>query len=201
MDQTVDPLNLIQIMLAEGNNLSEKIFQTKVLAEIVVVAALSAALYSITLPFLTLPYGGSITAGSMIPVLWISLRRGVRVGLFAGIIFGLVALPIDVIRLPYSPIAPNPISVLFDYPIAFGVLGLAALFKIRPLVGVTAASVMKFLAHFISGIAFWGMFAPEGVDPVVYSAIYNGSFMTGEFIISIILMYILVKKGLLEIYL
>ena len=192
-------MNLIQIMLAEGNNISKKIFQTKVIAEIVVVAALSAALYSITLPFLTLPYGGSITAGSMIPVLWISLRRGVRVGLFAGVIFGLAALPIDIIRLPYSPIAPNPISVLFDYPIAFGVLGLAALFKTRPLVGVTAASVTKFFAHFVSGIAFWYMFAP--VHPVVWSAIYNGSFMTGEFIISVILMYILVKKGLLEIYL
>jgi thiamine transporter len=182
-----------------GKNMSEKTFETKVLAEIVVVAALSAALYSITLPFLTLPYGGSITAGSMIPVLWISLRRGVRVGLFAGLIFGLVALPIDIIRLPYSPIAPNPISLLFDYPIAFGVLGLAALFKTRPLVGVTVASILKFIAHFISGVAFWYMFAP--IDPVLWSAIYNGSFMTGEYIISIILMYIIVKKELLKIYL
>lgn len=178
--------------------MSEPIFPTRIIAEVVVVAALSAVLYTITLPFLTLPYGGAITAGSMIPVLWISLRRGVRVGLFAGVIFGLVALPIDAIRLPYSPIAPNPISVLLDYPIAFGVLGLAGLFKTRPLVGVTVASLTKFLAHFASGVVFWAMFAP--IDPVAYSAIYNGSFMTGECIISMILMYILVKKKLLEIY-
>ena len=178
--------------------MSEPIFPTRIIAEVVVVAALSAVLYTITLPFLTLPYGGAITAGSMIPVLWISLRRGVRVGLFAGVIFGLVALPIDSIRLPYSPIAPNPISVLLDYPIAFGVLGLAGLFKTRPLVGVTVASLTKFLAHFTSGVVFWAMFAP--IDPIAYSAIYNGSFMTGECIISMILMYILVKKKLLEIY-
>jgi len=66
------------------------------------------------------------------------------------------------------------------------------------LVGVTVASVAKFLAHFVSGIVFWYMFAP--VHPVVWSAVYNGSFMTGEFIISIILMYILVKKEMLKIY-
>ena len=178
--------------------MSKTIFQTRVIAEIVVFAALSCVLYVVTLPFLTLPYGGSITAGSMVPILWLSLRRGSRVGIFGGIIFGLVALPVDVTRLPYSPIAPNPVSILFDYPIAFGVIGLAGLFKTRPLVGVTVASVAKFLAHFVSGIVFWYMFAP--VHPVVWSAVYNGSFMTGEFIISIILMYILVKKKILEIY-
>jgi thiamine transporter len=170
-----------------------------VLAEIVVFAALSCVLYVVTLPFLTLPYGGSITAGSMVPILWLALRRGFRVGISGGIIFGLVALPIDVIRLPYSPIAPNPVSILFDYPIAFGLIGLAGLFKTQPLVGVAVASVAKFLAHFVSGIAFWFMFAP--VHPVIWSTIYNGSFMTGEFVISIVLMYILVKKGILEIHL
>jgi thiamine transporter len=178
--------------------MSKSILQTRVLAEIVVFAALSCVLYVVTLPFLTLPYGGSITAGSMVPILWLALRRGPRVGIIGGIIFGLVALPIDVIRLPYSPIAPNPVSILFDYPIAFGMIGLAGLFKDRPLVGVTVASVAKFLAHFVSGIAFWYMFAP--VHPAVWSAIYNGSFMIGEFIIGTILMYILVKKKILEIY-
>ncbi len=178
--------------------MSKSIFQTRVITEVIVFAALSCVLYVVTLPFLTLPYGGSITAGSMVPILWLSLRRGFRVGIFGGIIFGLVALPIDVIRLPYSPLAPNPVSILFDYPIAFGLIGFAGLFRTRPLIGVTVASVAKFLSHFFSGIVFWYMFAP--VNPVVWSAIYNGSFMTGEFVISIILMYILVKKKILEIY-
>lgn len=178
--------------------MSKLIFQTREIAEIIVFAALSCGLYVVTVPFLTLPYGGSITAGSMVPILWLSLRRGLRAGIFGGIIFGLVALPIDVIRLPYSPIAPNPVSILFDYPIAFGLIGLAGLFKTRPLIGVTVASVAKFLAHFASGIVFWSMFAP--VHPVIWSVIYNGSFMTGEFIISIIVMYILAKKRILEIY-
>jgi thiamine transporter len=106
-------------------------FQTRTLAEIIVFAALSGALYAIR-PF-SLPYGGSITLGSMVPVMWLSLRRGVRVGVVAGILFGLIALPIDVILLPYSPIT-NPIQVFLEYPIAFGVLGLAGISRKRSLV-------------------------------------------------------------------
>jgi len=183
--------------------MNKPIFQTKIIAEVAIFAALSAALYTVTLPFLTLPYGGSVTAGSMIPIIWLSFRRGVRVGVFGGIIFGLVALPIDVMRLPYSPIV-HPIQVLLDYPIPFGAIGLAGLFKssssggvLRPLIGVAIATLGRFLSHFIAGIFFWTTF---GLDGIIYSAVYNGSFLTGEFVIAIVIMYILVKKKMLEIY-
>ncbi|MFP3984883.1 MAG: energy-coupled thiamine transporter ThiT [Candidatus Bathyarchaeia archaeon] len=178
-------------------------FETKILAEIIVFAALSVALYALTLPFLTLPYGGSITAGSMIPIIWLSLRRGVKVGVFGGMIFGLVALPIDTMRLPFSPIV-HPAQILLDYPIAFGTIGLAGFFKPRvskrelyPLIGVAIATLGRFLAHFFAGIFFWSVF---DIDGVIYSAVYNGSFLTGEFIIAFAIMYILVKKKILEIY-
>ena len=98
------------------------------LAEIIVFVALSGVLYSIR-PF-SLPYGGSVTLGSMVPVMWLSLRRGAKIGMFAGAVFGLVALPIDVLLLPSSPIA-NPAQVVLDYPLAFSMLGLVGLFKTR----------------------------------------------------------------------
>ena len=177
------------------------IFETKILAEIIIFAALSAGLYTLTLPFLTLPFGGSVTVGSMVPIFWLSLRRGHKVGIIGGIVFGLAALPIDVVRLPYSPIAANPASILFDYILAFGVLGVAGLFKKYPLVGITIASILKFLFHFISGIIFWSIYTPEGFSPIVYSAIYNGSFMTVETIISLVLMYFIIKYKYLKIYL
>jgi len=192
-------------MLAEGKTMGERktIFEARVLAEIIVFAALSAALYTLTLPFLTLPYGGSVTAGSMVPIIWLSLRRGTKVGIFGGIIFGLVALPIDVMRLQYSPIV-HPIQVLIDYPIAFGAIGLAGLFKpkssrraLYPLMGVGIATLGRFISHFTAGIIFWTTF---NLDGFVYSAVYNGSFLTGEFVIAFIIMYLLIKKKMLEIY-
>jgi thiamine transporter ThiT len=39
------------------------------------------------------------------------------------------------------------------------------------------------------------------MDPVVYSAIYNGGYMFVELVISLVLIYILIKRKLLEIYL
>jgi len=177
--------------------MSKPKFEAKVVAEVAVFAALSAALYSIR-PF-SLPYGGSITLGSMVPVFWISLRRGVRVGLFTGMVFGIVALPIDVTLLPYSPIV-HPVQVLLDYPVAFGLLGLTGLFKARPLVGVGVSTFCRFLSHFISGVVYWPAFTPEGWNPVAWSIAYNGSFLLPEFVISAILIFIIIRRGILKIY-
>jgi len=213
-------------------------FETKVLAESVIFAALSSALYTLR-PF-SLPYGGSVTLGSMVPVMWLALRRGVRIGFIASAIFGLAALVIDVMLLPYSPIT-NPVQVVLEYPIAFGVLGLAGLFRnppivvrdiyaqidelkkkweseaenltqlskrvavleneilsVRALIGVGVGVFIKFLLHFIAGIVFWAYTVPEGWNPVVWSAVYNGSFLVPELIISAILIFILVKRGTLK---
>jgi len=177
------------------------IFETKVLAEIIIFAALSAGLYTLTLPFLTLPFGGSVTAGSMVPIFWLALRRGYKAGIIGGVTFGLAALSIDIVRLPYSPIAANPASILFDYVIAFGILGIAGIFKKYPLVGVAVASVLRFFSHFLSGLIFWSIYAEYyGLSPIIYSAIYNGSFMTVETVISLFLMYFILKYKYLKIY-
>ena len=43
------------------------------------------------------------------------------------------------------------------------------------------------------------MYAPEGVNPIVYSAVYNGSYILGEMVISGILIYLLVQQNLLDL--
>jgi thiamine transporter len=174
-------------------------FPTKILAEIIALSALSAALYVVR-PF-SLPYGGSITLGSMVPVIWLALRRGLFVGFTAGAIFGMIALPIDVILLPYSPIT-NPMQVFLEYPLAFGVLGLAGIFRKRSLgfaiVGTGISVFAKFLLHVIAGVMFWSWTIPIEWNPLVYAVVYNGSFLLPEFIISAILIAILVKRRTLE---
>lgn len=167
-------------------------FKTKILAEGIVCTALAAVLYFITV--FQLPQGGRITAGSMIPILWFSLRRGVRMGALAGIALGIIVVVLEPIGLFH------PIQVLLDYPIAFGALGLAGLFRKFPLAGVGIGMVGRFFSHFISGIVFFASYAPPGMNAALYSAIYNGSYMLVEFIFSAIIIYILVKRGLMEIY-
>ena len=166
--------------------------QTKIFAESVACIALSAALYLITL--FPLPQGGRVTAGSMIPILWLALRRGPKTGVIAGIVLGLIVLVIE-------PFVFHPVQVFLDYPLAFGVLGLAGLFRKIPLAGVGFGMIGRFIFHFLSGIVFFASYAPPGMNPVLYSALYNGSYMLVEFIVSAVIIYILIRRKLLEIFL
>jgi thiamine transporter len=167
---------------------------TKILAEVAVSVALAGALNLIKI--YTLPQGGSITAGAMIPILWLALRRGPRWGIFAGVVFGLVVMlnPVDFYVV-------HPAQFLLDYPIAFGALGLAGIARKHPLVGVGIGILGRFAAHYFSGVIFFGMFAPKGMSPFLYSAIYNGSYLIGEFLVSAVIMLLLVKRKALELYL
>jgi len=176
-----------------GENVIEKnSFSTRIIAEIAIFAALSTALSFIT--FVVFPQGGSVTAGSMVPMLWLSLRRGPKIGLFAGAVYGMVQLAV-------MPQIYYPLQVVIDYPLAFGCLGLAGFFKNRLLVGVGVSVTGRFLMHLISGAIFFAEFAPEGMNPWVYSTIYNGSYMLPEMVISLAIIYLLKKTNVLNVYL
>ena len=171
---------------------SEQIFSTKVIAEIVVFVALATALSFIII--YTLPQGGAITAGSMVPILWLALRRGPKIGLFAGAVYG-------IIQLAVFPFVIDPIQGFMDYPLAFGVLGLAGFFRKQPSIGAVIGITGRFLVHFITGVVYWApIYAPE-LNPWVYSAIYNGSYLVPELIVSGFIIYLLQKNKVLKIYL
>ena len=170
--------------------MSDLKFDTRTLAEIPVIVALSLVLNFIKV--FQMPQGGSITLGSMVPVLLISLRRGPKVGVFTGVVFGFAQMLLD--GWFYSPV-----GMFLDYPLAFGALGLAGIFKKTPLLGVAVSLTTRFLSHFLSGVIFFYMYAPPGMDPMVYSAVYNGSYMLPELIISGIIVYLLIQRDVLNI--
>lgn len=162
---------------------------TRVLAEVAISVALAYVLNLIIVYHL--PQGGSITLGSMVPILILALRRGPRIGVFAGSVFGLVQLFLGGYWFTL-------IQVLLDYPVAFACLGLAGFFKRSPMVGVAVSAAARFVCHFVSGVVFFGEYAPPELGPVVYSAVYNGSYMLPEMVISIAVVYLLIKRGVLE---
>jgi len=175
--------------------MSKTTSETKILAEGTVIIALTFILKDFLPPIYHFREGGSVSAAGMVPLLWFSLRRGLRSGLEAGAVYGLVHM-----ALPVSYIV-NPVQALLDYPIAFASLGLAGIFKRYPMLGVAVGIFGRFLAHFVSGVVFFAIYAPAGMHPIAYSAIYNGSYLLVEFIISSVITYIVAKRGLLEIYL
>lgn len=156
------------------------------LVETAVMVALAIGLNQIKVYHM--PQGGSITAGSMIPILLIALRHGVRWGVLGGVAMGLL----DLLLAGY---VVHPVQLLLDYPVAFGMLGLAGLGAGRnPYVAGALSSLAllgRLTAHFISGVVWFGSFAPEGQSVWAYSLGYNASYMIPEMIISAVLLAML----------
>ena len=77
-----------------------------------------------------LPFGGSVTACSMLPILIIAYRYGTSWGIFTAVVNGLMQMLLGMGNLKYGTNAMAVIIiVLFDYIIAFGVLGLGGIFR------------------------------------------------------------------------
>ena len=104
---------------------------------------------------------------------------------------------IQLIILPY---VIDPVQLLLDYPIAFGLLGLAGFFPNRPVLGAAVGISARFLMHFIAGVVYWAPVIAPTLNPFAYSAVYNGSYLLPEFLISGFVIYLLQKSKVLRAY-
>src|ERR687895_2379677 len=159
---------------------------TRVLAEAALAVALAFVLGLIKV--FQMPFGGAISL-DMVPLILLALRRGPWVGILAGAAYGLLDLAID-------PFIVHPVQVLFDYPLAFGVLGLAGFFQptVRgAILGAVVAVLARFLCHFVSGVVFFASYAPEGWNPYVYSAAYNAAYLVPSLAIAIVAVVVLLR--------
>lgn len=164
-------------------------FDSKLIARIGLAIALAFILDM--LKIYRLPNGGgSISLGSMIPIMLISFVYGPSIGLFTGFLFGIFKLIVD-------PYILNPVQVLFDYPMPFMAIGIVGFFKNRYL-GATLGMFLQFICHFISGIIFFGSYAPAGMSPIVYSIAVNGFAVGGELLICLALLAFLPIEQLIK---
>ena len=165
----------------------------KVSAKQLAFAAVALALATVcsNIKLFRLPMGGAITLFSMLFVTLIGYWYGSAVGLMAAVAYGLLQMIFGayVISLP---------QLLLDYPLAFGALGLSGFFSEKKnglVIGYLVAITGRFLFSVLSGVVFFGMYAPETMSPLVYSVAYNGSIMYGEGILTIILLMIPAVKS------
>lgn len=239
-------------------------FTTRIIVEAGMMLALAWLLGRIKL--WSAPMGGSVTAGSMVPLLLIAVLRGPKVGITVGSIYGLI----DYLMGGYTV---SVIQWFLDYPLAFACLGVAGFLwhpKVRallarvtgkareatrldlfaPLLAMMVLSIVSFLylggvltgeatlrealqaadlgkaslfggigaaafslvwclvrglpqttyilpisgaivgvglrafCHFLSGVWFFGQYAPEGTAVWMYSLVYNAQYIVPEIIIS-----------------
>lgn len=125
-----------------------------------------------------MPQGGSITPASMLPIMFYAYMFGPVDGILAGMAYGLLQYVQDAYMVHW-------IQLLFDYPLAFGILGLAGYFKNNFKLGMIVGCMGRFLFHVLSGVFFFADYALEaGMNPIPYSVIYN-SFIGVELVICI----------------
>ncbi|EHK2305131.1 energy-coupled thiamine transporter ThiT [Clostridium perfringens] len=177
---------IILVLLIKAKDIK---FDAKMLTTIGIALALTAVLNM--LKIYKFPQGGGITLGSMIPIILIAYAYGPLVGMLTGFLFGIISLFID-------PYILHPVQVLFDYPIPYMALGVAGFFKNHRISGAVVAIFLKFLAHFISGVVFFGSFAPEGMSPILYSFLVNGSLIGADGLICVVLLGILPVNRLIK---
>ncbi|WP_297630798.1 energy-coupled thiamine transporter ThiT [uncultured Clostridium sp.] len=165
-------------------------FNARMLTSIAIALALSTILDLLRL--FHFPQGGDITLGAMLPILLITFAYGKEVGFITGFLYGFIALITD-------PYILQPIQVLFDYPLPGIAMGVAGFFMERRQFGTIVAFFFAFLAHFISGVAFFGSSAPAGMNVFIYSIVYNIPYLVGNMIICMILLKLLPVERLLKI--
>ena len=176
---------------------------TKILVEGAVMVALATVLSFIRV--FKLPWGGSITLLSMLPIALFSIKRGVECGLIVSFLFSLIQFFQGVMDGLFGwGLSPLMLiaCILLDYIFAFTVLGLAGIFRKKGLVGwilgISLAIGLRFFVHFLSGVVIWQSFGDlwEGFsteNSVVYSLLYNGCYMLPELIFTLIAAVALLK--------
>ena len=167
---------LLLIVLVKAKKIK---FTPELIARIGIALALATILKMLRLYHF--PQGGSITLGSMIPILLIAFMYGSEVGCLTGFLYGSITFILD-------PYIMHPVQVLFDYPLPFMALGLAGFFKHKRWLGASIAIFIRFICHFISGVAFFGSFAPDGISPIIYSLTVNAPMIGIEGVICLIIL-------------
>lgn len=149
-----------------------------------VFAAMGVALAMVTsyIKVWKMPMGGSVTLLSMLFVSLIGYWFGPKFGIMTGVAYGILQLVVD----PYMLSLPQ---VLFDYPLAFGALGLSGFFANKKnglQIGYIVGVLGRFIFSTLSGVIFFADYAPEGMNPWVYSAAYQGSYLGVEAALTLI---------------
>lgn len=201
------------------------------LVESAVMIALAAVLELVAKMIIPeMPFGGQVTIVSMLPVVLVGWKYGIGKGIITGFVYSLVQMALGVktissLILPASDdylggIGNIILMFIFDYIVAYTVLGLGAIFKnkitnnsISLSLGAFTVLSLRYISHIISGYILYGawaewFFTQDGFYSwgqtimntytgnalsLVYSIVYNGFYMIPEIIITTVVAVIIGK--------
>lgn len=146
------------------------------------------------LKIIAMPFGGSVTAFSMLPVIVIGYRYRSSWGLLAGLAASLLQMLMGLKNLTYATSAGAVIAIIMlDYVIAFSVMGLGGIFRgkikdkgVALAAGALTVCVLRYFCHVISGCTVWAGVSIPSSDGLLYSLVYNCAYMVPETLITVV---------------
>ncbi len=174
---------------------------TKALVESSIMVAFATVLSLIKV--IEMPYGGSVTPASMLPIVIISYRHGMGMGLMSGVVYAALQQLLGLNNLSYVTGWQSVLAVIIlDYILAFTVAGLGGLFRGRlrekgaatlPAsqrlelgLGMGTVCVLRYILHTVAGATVWAGLSIPTEAALVYSIGYNATYMIPETIVGVL---------------
>ncbi|MBO5166600.1 MAG: energy-coupled thiamine transporter ThiT [Lachnospiraceae bacterium] len=143
-----------------------------------------------------MPYGGSVTAFSMLCICIIGYFYGIKAGLLSAVAYSILQF-----FQSGGSYMLSPFQVCCDYFFAFTALGITGFFYKKEnkfVLGYLLSIFVRGLFHTIGGYLYWMDYMPENFPQsiaVLYPIVYNYSYILLEGIITVVVLQIpAVKK-------
>ena len=151
--------------------------KTKMLTESALLIAMAIVLELVAKAFIPeMPFGGQVTLVSMLPIVLISYRHGVKWGLLSGVVYAALEMVIGAktVAAAFQPdyfgsgvlIVNALLMCLLDYVLAFTILGIGGCFRNKiqnPGLSLCMGSIValgcRYLCHILSGYILFGSYA------------------------------------------
>lgn len=181
------------ILYSKEDFFYEKTKKTGTLVECSVLIAMAFVLSFIKI--IDMPYGGAVTAASMLPIIIAGYRNGLKWGLITSFTYSILQLLTGLSNVSYATSTTAMIAIiLLDYIVAFTVLGLLGVVKKNKhqtgalVLGTLIVCLLRYLCHFITGCTVWAGVSIPTADGALYSLVYNGAYMIPETVVTVYVM-------------
>lgn len=155
-----------------------------VFTALMVSAAFTIAVVMKLIPFTKIGASGGSLSLAMLPIFIVGFTLGTKYGILAGVVYAIINFFFDGYGYHWA-------SIIFDYLLAFGCLGICGLFKNialkdeKPInyiffsIGIIIPCICRFIMHTIAGTLAWE-------TPLIASAIYNAPYVFLSMVLCIV---------------
>ena len=150
-----------------------------------------------------MPLGGGVTIFAMVPVALVSCMLGLKWGFAASFVCSVIQMAISFSEVMGWGLTPASLvgCLLFDYIVAYTVLGICGIFRKKGVWGVVAGVALgvflRFVCHLFTGALIFDIWC-EWDNAWVYSFCYNGAYMLPELILTCIGTALLFKNKAIQ---